>query len=97
MQKWHLKYKLDLYLEGNASPDTVQQIEEWLSDAKERTPVLSEQLLQEEERKILSDIRSDTEYPLFYPSKEEKDLKQAVLIGILVCCIFLVALLLMRH
>jgi hypothetical protein len=97
MQKWHLKHKLNLYLEGNAGPDTVQQIEEWLSDPKERTPALPENLLQEEERSILEAIRAETEYPLFYPSQEDRNLKQVVLVGIIVCCIFLVALLLMRH
>jgi hypothetical protein len=97
MQKWHLKHKLNLYLEGKAGKQTAQQIDEWLSDSRSRPPVLSEQLLQEEEKAILSDIRSRTEYPLFYPSKEDKDLKQAILVGIIVCCVFVIILLLMRH
>ena len=96
MQKWHLKRKLDLYLEGKASSETVRQIEEWLSDGSEK-PALSEHLLLEEERKILADIRSQTEYPLFFPSRKDKDLKQAVLVGVIVCCLFLIALLLMHH
>jgi hypothetical protein len=97
MQKNHLKRKLNLYLEGKASKQTAEKIEEWLSDGSERPPSLPEQLLQEEERRILADIREQTQYPLFYPSKEDKDLKQVVLIGIVVGCLFLVALLLMRH
>jgi hypothetical protein len=97
MQKWLLKHKLNQYLEGQAGTDTVEQIEQWLSDARERSPALPESLLLEEERRILADIRSETEYPLFYPSREERDLRQALLVGILVCCIFLIALLLMRH
>ncbi|TDX00738.1 hypothetical protein [Dinghuibacter silviterrae] len=97
MQKKHLKRKLDLYLEGNASPDTTKQVEEWLSDTGGRTPSFPEPLLQEEERRILADIRSETEYPLFYPSREEKDLKQAILVGAFVCCLFVVLLMLLHH
>jgi hypothetical protein len=72
-------------------------VEEWLSDTKERTPDLSEAILQEEERRILSDIRSKTEYPLFYPSQDERDLKQALMVGVIVCCLFMIALLFMHH
>jgi hypothetical protein len=97
MQKRHLRHKLNLYLEGKAGLDTVQKVEEWLSDTKERTPDLSESLLQDEERRILADIRSRTEYPLFYPSQEEKDLKQALMVGVIVCCLFIIALLFMHH
>jgi hypothetical protein len=97
MQKRHLKRTLDLYLEGNASPETAKQVEEWLSDTGGRTPAFPENLLQEEERRILADIRSETEYPLFYPSREEKDLKQAILVGTLVCGVFVILLMLLHH
>ncbi|HTJ13884.1 MAG TPA: hypothetical protein VL547_17730 [Dinghuibacter sp.] len=97
MQKRHLKRTLDLYLEGNASPETAKQVEEWLSDTGGKTPAFPEPLLQEEERRILADIRSETEYPLFYPSREEKDLKQAVLVGAVVGCVFVVLLMLLHR
>ncbi len=97
MQKGHLKRKLNLYLEGKASTKTIEQVEEWLSNGTERPPSLSEQLLQEEEKRILSDIRAQTEYPLFFPDHDDKSLKQAVLVGIIVVCLFLVAFLLVHH
>jgi len=97
MQKSHLKHKLDLYLEGKANTVVVQQVEEWLSDTKGRTPQFPEALLLEEERKILADIRSETEYPLFYPSRGQRDMKQAILVGVIVSCFFILALLLMHH
>lgn len=97
MQKLHLKRKLNLYLEGKASKQTSEKIEEWLSEGSERPPALPEHLLMEEERRILDDIREQTQYPLFYPSREDDDLKQVVLIGVVVGSILLVALLLLRH
>lgn len=97
MQKLHLKRKLNLYLQGKASKKTIDRVEAWLSDGSERPPAVPEHILQEEQRKILADIRDQTEYPLFYPSKDEKDLKQVVLIGIVVGCLLLIALLLFRH
>ena len=97
MQKRHLKRTLDLYLEGNASPETTKQVEEWLSDTHGRTPAFPEPLLQEEERRILEAIRAETEYPLFYPSREEKDLKQALVVGVFVCVLFIVLLVILHH
>ena len=65
-----LHRKLDRYINGEATPAEIRQIQAWLScTATENnlTPLEKSQL----EMEILQEIQAYTAYPLFYPRKEK--------------------------
>jgi hypothetical protein len=65
-----LQRKLERYINGEANPAEVRQIQTWLSctDPDKQLTAEERSLL---ELEILQEVQAYTAYPLFYPKKEK--------------------------
>jgi hypothetical protein len=66
-----LKPKLERFIQGNASPAEVKQIDAWFSNGNYLKLDLSEKERRDLHNSILYDVQCYTAYPLFYPKKNE--------------------------
>ena len=66
-----LKPKLERFIQGNASPAEVKQIDAWFSNGNYQKLHLSEKERRDLHNSILYDVQCYTAYPLFYPKKNE--------------------------
>ena|SRR5215204_1109415 len=71
MQTEILKTKLERFIQGNASPAEVKQIDAWLSSGNYPKLHLTEKEKKDLHDCILYDVQCYTAYPLFYPKKNE--------------------------
>lgn len=71
MQQEILKTKLERFVQGNASPAEVKQIDAWLSSGNYPKLYLTDKEKRELHGYILYDVQCYTAYPLFYPKKNE--------------------------
>ena len=75
-----LRPKLERFIQGNASPAEVKQIDAWFSNGNYLKLHLSEKERRYLHNNILYDVQCYTAYPLFYPKKNESIKKTIVLI-----------------
>jgi len=71
METKFIKERLQRYLQGNASPMEVKQIEAWLSSTHTINFNPSDKERSELQRRILYDVQCYTAYPLFFPKKND--------------------------
>ena len=75
-----LKPKLERFIQGNASPAEIKQIDAWFSNGNYQKLHLSDKERRDLHNDILYDVQCYTAYPLFYPKKNESLKKTIVLI-----------------
>ena len=86
------KPKLERFIQGNASPAEVKQIDAWLSNGNYLKLHLSEKERRHLHNNILYDVQCYTAYPLFYPKKNESLKKSIILIKNVLWIVALVTL-----
>lgn len=87
-----LKPKLERFINGNATPGEIKQIDAWFSNGNYQKLHLSEKQRRDLHNNILHDVQSYTAYPLFYPKKNEYFKKTIVTIKNILWIAFLIAL-----
>jgi len=66
-----LKQKLERFVQGNANPAEIKQIDAWFSNGNYQKLHLSEKERRDLHNNILYDVQCYTAYPLFYPKKND--------------------------
>ena len=65
-----LKKKTTRYLQGNAKPAEMRQIQNWLSCTEQNKAAMTEEEKAILESEILAEIQAYTAYPLFHPKPQ---------------------------